>query len=189
VGDAPLRTDADGKPDVLKLGRISFFVLRRGDRFAIRVKDPESAALKAFKGVENFPVDPSSRVTARFEPYSTPREVGIPTVLGTTVKMRAPGQVRFKLRGRTLILQPVQEDPADGQLFFIFRDGTSGRETYPAGRFLYADAPKDGKVVLDFNKAINPPCAFTPFATCPLPPEQNRLKVRIAAGEKKYGEH
>jgi uncharacterized protein (DUF1684 family) len=189
VTEAPLRNDAEGKPDVLKAGRISFFVIRRGDRFAIRVKDPASPALKAFKGVESFATHPAFKLTATFEAYPEPKLVGIPTVLGTTEQMKAPGLVHFRLGGKSLTLQPVLEDDSEGQLFFIFSDGTSGRGTYPAGRFLYADPPKDGKVVLDFNKAVNPPCAFTPFATCPLPPKQNRLKVRIPAGEKTYGQH
>ena len=189
VPEAPLKSDADGKADVLRAGRASFFVIRRGERFAIRVKDPESQALKDFKGVDSFPAHPEFRVTATFQPYPQPKTVNIPTVLGTTEPMRAPGVVHFKLGGRALTLQPVQEEGPDGQLFFIFSDRTSGKETYPAGRFLYADPPKDGKVALDFNKAVNPPCAFTPFATCPLPPEQNRLKVRIPAGEKTYGQH
>lgn len=187
VSETVLRSDAEGRPDVLKAGRISFFLIRRGDRFAIRVKDPDHPALKEFKGLDCFPVDPTARVTARFEPFPAPKEIGIPNVLGTVEKMRSPGLVRFRFRGRSVVLQPVQE--GGGQLFFIFADGTSGKETYPAGRFLYADAPKDGTVVLDFNKAVNPPCAFTPFATCPLPPKQNHLKLRIPAGEKTYGHH
>ncbi|MBL0313799.1 MAG: DUF1684 domain-containing protein [Holophagaceae bacterium] len=111
------------------------------------------------------------------------------TVLGTTETMQAPGYVKFKLRGKELTLEPVIEDPADPQLFFIFRDKTSGKGTYPAGRFLYAAMPKEGKVTLDFNRAYNPPCVFTPFATCPLPPQQNRLPIAVKAGEKNYGHH
>ncbi len=186
VPDAPLRTDQDGKPDLLRAGRISFHVIRRGDRFAIRVKDPEAAARRTFKGIPAYPVDPAWRVEGSFEAYPAPKEIGIPTVLGTVEKMPSPGLVHFTVKGRKLALQPVQEGE---ELFFIFADATSGKGTYPAGRFLYAAAPKDGKVVLDFNKAYNPPCAFSPYATCPLPPAQNRLKLAIPAGEKDYGHH
>jgi len=187
VTEAVLRSDADGKPDVVKAGRVSFYLIKRGGRFAVRVKDPQSEALKAFHGIPRFPTQAAYRVTAAFEAYAAPRTVDIPTVLGTTEPMKAPGVARFKLGGRTLSLEPVQEE--DGSLFFIFGDGTTGQESYPGGRFLYAEAPKDGRVVLDFNKAENPPCAFTAFATCPLPPPQNKLKVRIPAGEKTYGKH
>jgi uncharacterized protein len=188
VTDAPLRSDADGQPDLIRAGRVGFYLIRRGGRFAVRVKDPRSAALQSFQGLRQFPADAAYRVTATFEPYPEPRTVDIPTVLGTTEPMKAPGLVRFRLGGKALTLEPVQED-GDSTLFFILADGTTGRETYPGGRFLYAAGPKDGKVVLDFNRAENPPCAFTAFATCPLPPARNRLKVRIPAGEKTYGKH
>lgn len=189
VSEQVLRSDAEGAPDVLSLGPLRFHVIRRGDRFAVRVKDTASPALKAFKGVAAFPPDPAYRVTATFEPYPEPRSVAVPTVLGTTERMPAPGLVRFTLKGRTFTLQPVQEEGPRSAFFFIFQDATAGKETYPAGRFLYADPPKDGRLVLDFNRAVNPPCAFSDFATCPLPPKGNVLKVRIPAGEKTYGEH
>ncbi|WP_306591796.1 DUF1684 domain-containing protein [Geothrix sp. 21YS21S-4] len=189
AGEAVLRTDAEERPDILEAGSLRFHVIRRGDRFAVRVKDTASPLLAAFKGVDGFPPDPAYRVTATFEPYPSPRTVAIPTVLGTTEDMPAPGLVRFTLKGRSYTLEPVQEDGPESKFFFIFRDATAGKETYPAGRFLYADPPKDGKLILDFNRAVNPPCAFTPFATCPLPPKQNRLNVRIPAGEKTFGEH
>lgn len=184
-----LKSDAEGKPDVLSLGDLSFYVIKRGDRFAVRVKDSKSPVLLGFKGVVSFRADPAYQVVAEFVPYATPKDIQIPTVLGTSETMQAPGYVKFKLRGKALTLEPVVEDPADPQLFFIFRDRTSGKGTYPAGRFLYAAMPKDGKVTLDFNRAYNPPCAFTPFATCPLPPPQNRLPIAVKAGEKDYGHH
>ena len=184
-----LLSDNPGKPDVLSLGALRMNVIRRGDRYGIRLKDGNSAQRKAFKGLRWFPVDPAARVTAKFVPYDPPKEIDIPTVLGTTEKAKCPGYVVFRLNGQDLRLDPIQEDTDTGELFFIFRDATAGKETYPPGRFLYADAPKDGFVVLDFNKAHNPPCAYTTFATCPLPPPQNRLKVRIAAGELNDGSH
>lgn len=187
--EATLRTDADGKPDLLQAGRIRFYVIRRGDRFGIRIKDPEAPARKAFHGVARFPVDAAWRVEADFLPYATPQTRAIPTVLGTSEPMTAPGLLRFKVKGRTYTLEPVVEDPAHPELFLIFRDATSGKTTYPAGRFLTAAMPKDGKVVLDFNRATNPPCAFSHFATCPLPPKRNELRLAIRAGEKDYGGH
>jgi uncharacterized protein (DUF1684 family) len=184
-----LKTDADGKPDVLKAGRVSFYVIRRGDRFGVRMKDPETPVRKAFHGVPRYPVNPAFRVEADFIPYDAPKPRAIPTVIGTTDTMNAPGLLRFKLAGREVTLEPMIEDPAEPELFLIFRDTTSGKGTYPAGRFLYADMPKNGKVILDFNRAINPPCAFSHFATCPLPPKQNQLRVKIKAGEKDPGLH
>ncbi|WP_257308691.1 DUF1684 domain-containing protein [Geothrix fuzhouensis] len=189
VETATLKADADGKPDVLRAGRIIFYVIRRGDRLGLRLKDPEAPARKAFHGVARFPVDPTWRVEAEFIPYATPQTRAIPTVLGTSEPMTAPGLLRFKLKGRKFTLEPLIEDPAHPELFLIFRDASSGKETYPAGRFLYAAMPKEGKVVLDFNRAYNPPCAFSHFATCPLPPKQNDLRIAVRAGEKDYGEH
>lgn len=189
AAEASLKTDMDGKPDLLRAGRITFYVIRRGDRFGIRMKDPEAPARKAFHGVARFPVDPAWRIEADFLPYATPQTRAIPTVLGTSEPMTAPGLLRFKVKGRTYTLEPVIEDPAHPELFIIFRDATSGKATYPAGRFLAAAMPRDGKVVLDFNRAYNPPCAFSHFATCPLPPKQNELRLAIRAGEKDYGSH
>lgn len=178
-----LRTDAEGRPDVLRLGSLTFHVIKRGERLAVRLKDADSAARRAFKGVPAYPVKPAFRIEGRFVPYDPPREIPIASVIGTTEPMRCPGRVVFRLGGREVSLEPVLEPGAD-ELFFIFRDATSGRQTYPAGRFLYAPLPKDGKVVLDFNRAVNPPCAFTAFATCPLPPRQNWLPVAVPAGER-----
>jgi uncharacterized protein (DUF1684 family) len=189
ASEAILASDVDGKPDLLQAGRVRFYVIRRGNRFGIRIKDPEAPARRAFHGVPRFPVDSLWRVEADFLPYATPQIRSIPTVLGTTEPMTVPGLLRFKLRGQEITLEPVVEDPDHPELFLIFKDATSAHGTYPAGRFLYADMPKDGKVVLDFNRAVNPPCAFTLFATCPLPPRQNQLTIAITAGEKDPGLH
>jgi uncharacterized protein (DUF1684 family) len=121
-------------------------------------------------------------------PYEEPRMVRVPNVLGQMNEMPSPGAVEFTRDGRAIRLDGVLEEEGAQELFFIFRDGTSGKETYGSGRFLYAPLPKDGRIVLDFNKAYNPPCAFTPYATCPLPPPQNRIPIRIEAGEKAYGQ-
>jgi uncharacterized protein (DUF1684 family) len=187
--DATLKSDAEDKPDVLQARRVKFYVIRRGDRFGIRIKDPEAPARKAFHGVPRYAVDPAWRLEAEFIPYPTPLTRAIPTVLGTTEPMTAPGLLKFRVGGREFTLEPMVEDPGHPELFLIFKDTTSAKGTYPAGRFLYADMPKDGKVVLDFNRAVNPPCAFTIYATCPLPPKQNQLDVAVLAGEKDPGLH
>ncbi len=187
AGDMPLRMDVDGKPDVMGLAGRSFYVIRRGEKVGVRVKDPQSPVRTGFKGIDLYPYDPAYRVVATWEPFPEPREVKVPTVIGISETYKAYGRVHFKLKGKTVTLEPVDE--GDGRLYFIFRDATSGKGTYPAGRFLYADAPKDGKVVIDFNLAYNPPCAFTRFATCPLPTPANVLKVAVKAGEKDFGHH
>jgi uncharacterized protein (DUF1684 family) len=186
VTEMLLAPDAKGKPAVLHLGSLSFFVIKRGDRLGVRVKDSKSPALAAFRGVESFPVDPSWRVVARFEPHATPVSIPITNILGMTENDPSPGVVVFERGGQTYRLDAL--DNGDGSLELLFKDTTSGRETYGAGRFLDTDAPRDGKVVVDFNKAYNPPCAFTTFATCPLPPRQNHLALAVTAGEKRYGE-
>jgi uncharacterized protein len=189
VTELELRSDHDGKPDILAVGPVSMYLIERGGRLALRVKDTESARRRAFRGLEWYPVRESYRVTARFVPYDPPKKIPIANVLGMVDPMPSPGYVSFQLGGRELRLDPVLEEPDAKELFFIFRDTTAGRDTYPAGRFLYSEMPKDGQVVLDFNKAYSPPCAFTSYATCPLPPRQNRLDVRIEAGEKKPAGH
>jgi uncharacterized protein len=189
TGEVELKPDTSGEPDVVALGaRLQMFVIQRGDRYGIRMKDLESQLRKDFKGLKWFPISERWRVTARFEAYTPPKSIEIPNILGQVESMQCPGAAVFSVDGHELRLEPVVEDPNDPSLFFIFRDGTTGKETYPAGRFLYTEMPKDGQVVLDFNKAYSPPCAFTPFATCPLSPPQNRLAVRVEAGEQ-FTEH
>jgi uncharacterized protein (DUF1684 family) len=183
-----LRNDAAGEPDVLTLGRLHFHVIKRGDKLGIRVKDPEAEARKKFHPIPTYPTSAAWRFEARFEPAATPRTLAVPNVLGQVEELPSPGTAVFTVNGKEQRLDPVVE-PGDDQLFFIFGDETNRTETYGAGRFLYAPMPKDGRVVLDFNKAYNPPCAFTPYATCPLPPPQNKLRIRIEAGEKRYGNH
>lgn len=183
-----LKTDASGKPDVVEAGRISFYLIARGDRIGVRVKDPQAATRQEFTGLEHFPIDPAFRVTASLEPYGEPRMVSIPTVIGTPQVMLAPGVLHFELAGRACMLEPYHSTPDDTELFIVFRDATSGDTTYGAGRFLSAVlAPGATEVVLDFNLAVNPPCAFTPYATCPLPTPENVLPVAVEAGEKYAG--
>jgi uncharacterized protein len=173
--------------DVLEMGALILKVIDRGGRLGIRLKDKNSAVRKGFTGLKWFDIREDYRVEARWVSYPQPKPVKVPNVLGQTESMPSPGYAEFTLNGKPVRVDGVLEDPHAEQLFFILRDQTSGKETYGAGRFLYADLPKAGKVVLDFNKAYNPPCAFTPYATCPLPPPQNWMPVRVEAGEMAYG--
>jgi uncharacterized protein len=188
VSSAEIKPDTGGAPDIVRIGDLSMFVIKRGGRFGIRLRDKNSERRRSFGGLRWYPVKDSYRVTARFVPYSPPRKIPIINVLGDVDDMESPGYVEFMLGGQKCQLAPVVEGPKATELFFILRDQTSGVETYPAGRFLYTDLPKNGEVVLDFNMAVNPPCAFTSFATCPLPPKQNQLPLRVEAGEM-YVEH
>jgi uncharacterized protein len=186
-----LRNDTEPESTVVRSGTLSFMAIRRedaahGPRFGIRVRDTETEARAHFLGLDYFPVDDGSRVEARFEPYSPPRKIPITNVLGMTSNEVSPGALVFTLQGREFRIDPILEQ-GETDYFIIFKDATSGRETYGAARYLYAHPPDaNGKTIVDFNKAYNPPCAFTPYATCPLPPPQNRLPIRIEAGEKKY---
>jgi len=187
--EVTLTTDAEGEPDIVTAGRIQFYIIDREGRLAARVKDPEASTLTSFEGIEHFPIDESFRVEARLEPYDVPREVAVPTVLGQDTTYIAPGVLSFTIDGIEASLEPFLSGPEDERYFLIFRDATSAVTTYGAGRFLYASAADDeGRTILDFNLAYNPPCAFTPYATCPLPPPQNWLQVSIEAGEKYSGE-
>ncbi len=187
AGPVVLRNDTDpAGPTVVHLGDLTFQVIKRNDKYAFRIKDPQSPARTHFKGIGYFPIDESYRVEARFEPYNPPKKVPITNILGMTSMETSPGLLAFELHGKKYKVEPVLEE-GETDWFIVFKDTTSGRETYGAARFLYAAPPdKDGKTVIDFNKAYNPPCAFTPYATCPLPQPQNRLAVAIRAGEKKY---
>lgn len=188
VADLELATDAGGQPPtVLTSGTLSFQVIARGDRLGVRVKDSASPLRQAMTDIPRYPVDPKWRVVGRFEPYDPPRTIAVPTVLGTADPMPSPGRVRFTVDGRELSLDVVLEE-GETDYFLVFGDDTNRSETYGGGRFLYArPAGSDGTVVLDFNQAYNPPCTFTPYATCPLPPPGNKLPVRVEAGEKRWG--
>ena len=180
-----LRSDGDaGGPDRLRIGEVSFWVHESGDRRAIRIHDPQGAVAKAFAGYRWFPIDEKYRVVGRFIKDPAPREVKIPTLVGDYDVYRTEGLVEFTLLGQTIRMRPMTTRP--GRLYFIFRDGTSGKESYEAARFLYADLTSEGTTVLDFNQAYNPPCSFNPYTTCPIPPAENRLTVRILAGERDY---
>ncbi len=180
-----LLTNADGAtPTRVQFGKQWFYVVSSGDTIGWRLRDPESPALAAFNGIESFPVDPAWRVEATWQPFEPPRPIELVTIINTLQKAEVPGMAVFEIDGKSHQLQPVSED--DGRLFFVFADRTSGKETYGAARFLYADPARDGKVVLDFNKAYNPPCAISPHVVCPTAPPENRLGVRVTAGELTY---
>jgi uncharacterized protein (DUF1684 family) len=183
----PLLSDEKGDPTILTSGSVSFFVIQRGDRTGVRVRDSESAVRKSFKGLEHFPVSSTWRFAARFIPYDPPKHVSVPTILGFPEDDVAPGEIEFVYRGKPYRLMAVLEQGSD-ELFIIFGDRTNGKMTYGGGRFVYAPMPKNGATVIDFNKAYNPPCVFTPYATCPLPPPPNHLPFEVTAGEKMYAE-
>jgi uncharacterized protein (DUF1684 family) len=189
LGATPLASDKSGTPTKLRVGSLVFFVIERSERVGVRLRDEDSPARQSFRGIERYPVTPAWRIAAQLEPYVPKRELPVTTVIGTIEPSPSPGALVFTVGGVTYRLDAVDEEGTD-DLFVIFGDKTNGRETYGAGRFVYAPRPgPDGKTVLDFNKAYNPPCAFTPFATCPLPPPQNRLALRVEAGEKTWGHH
>ncbi|HEV7668657.1 MAG TPA: DUF1684 domain-containing protein [Thermoanaerobaculia bacterium] len=181
--DLAVDADKDG-PTHLELGSLRFYVIKRGDRLGVRVKDTTSPLVKNFPGIDTYPTRAEWRFEAKFEPYVPVKKVPVPNILGQVEDVSSAGAVVFEIAGKTYRLDGLGE-PGEG-LSLIFADDTNGNETYGAGRFLDTDPPKDGKVVVDFNKAYNPPCAFTAFATCPLPPKQNRLALRVEAGEKKF---
>ena len=180
-----LKSDEESEPTLLQHGSLSFYVIKRGERFAVRVKDSDAPARSRFHGLENFPIAERFRFVAHFEKYDPPKRISVPNILGKETSETSPGALVFTHEGRTYRLDPVLET-GTSELFVIFGDATNGHETYGGGRFLYASPPVDGRTVLDFNKAYNPPCVFSPYATCPLPPAQNRLPISIEAGEKTY---
>ena len=187
----PVQT-AELRPDVaedrLMLGDLMFYVHASGNRLAIRLKDKNSKIRKEFTTLDWYPVDESYRVTAHFVPYDPPKELDSQNVLGDPIKMHIVGYLTFTLHGENLRLD-VEPGDKDG-FFVVFRDQTSSKETHPAARFIDTPAPKNGPngktVDLDFNKAYNPPCAYNPYTTCPLPLKENRLSIAIPAGEKRY---
>lgn len=194
VAEAMLIDDAhaaaDAAPTTVAFGTASFYVIDRDGRKGLRVKDSEAPTRKHFLGIDTFPIDPSWQIEATWVPAASGEMLEMGSVIGTIDKYPVPGKLEFTRDGKRFEILPVIEEPGDAQYFIVFADRTSGKETYGAARFLYIDPPKDGKVVLDFNKAYNPPCAFTSFATCPLAPPENRLDLRVTAGEKNYrGSH
>jgi uncharacterized protein (DUF1684 family) len=174
------------RPASVRMGSLRWQVIERQDLTGIRVRDTASAAIRAFEGIERFPVSLAWRIPARFDRVDPPRVIEVPNVLGQISEQESPGAIVFRVEGERLRLD-VTGDPDGSSFFIVFGDRTNGDETYGGGRFLSVDAPDEkGRTFVDFNLAYNPPCVFTPFATCPLPTPQNRLPVRIEAGEKSY---
>jgi len=188
---AKLADDEAKKPSKLTVGTLTILLLHRGDRYALRIKDSQAPTRLNFHGLHWYNPDPRYRVEARWIPFVPVKKIPIPSIIGVTDQMPAPGLAEFTLDGKTLQLEPVLEEPDAKQLFFIMRDATSRTTSYGAARFLYTDFPdhgldQPGHLLLDFNRLQNPPCAYTAFATCPLPPEQNRLSIALPVGEAKY---
>jgi len=189
--EQPLLADDSEKSSKLSLGGLTIIVIHRDERYGLRVKDAQAPTRVGFHGLHWYPPNAAYRIHAKWIPYNPPKMIDIPTILGTVSKLPAPGIAEFTIDGQISRLEPVLEDPQSTDLFFILRDTTSKTTTYGAGRFLYTELPdhglsQPGELWLDFNRLVNPPCAFTPYATCPLPPTQNRLNVAIPVGEERY---
>lgn len=182
AGTRPVAIGAGEEVPLLSHGTLRLSLLERSGRLGVRVRDSESPARSAFRGIESYPIDPAWRLEARFEAFDPPKTVMVTSALGLAGPETSPGAVVFEAAGSTHSLLAILE-PGEKDYWVIFGDATNGRETYGAGRFVYLPPPTAGRTVLDFNKAYNPPCVFTPYSTCPLPPPGNRLAIPIEAGE------
>ncbi len=183
--------DKDKFNSHVTIGTVNFYMIKRADKFALRIKDAKSPSLLEFHGLKWFEPNPAYRVTAKWTPYVPAKSVSLLTLVGTEYSEPVPGFAEFTLQGKTFRLEPVLEDPNNPKLFFILKDTTSAETTYPACRFLYTTFPshgvdQPGELLLDFNHLENPPCAYTPYATCPLPPADNRLAIALPVGEQRY---
>ena len=187
ISSRQLKTDAGGDPpDLLELNNLRMKVIQRGDQLALRVVNLENPLLLRFRGLDFFEIDPTYRVEAKFTPYRSSKKIPVALITGQVEELECPGFVEFAWQGGTHKLEAVYETAGDSKLYFMFKDATNGRETYGGGRYLYSALPRNGKVMLNFNQAHNPYCAYNSYSTCPIPPMQNWLKVAIRAGEKKY---
>jgi len=188
VQEITLKDDHSEETTILSLDSLRWYIIKRTKGYAIRLRDLNAELLKTFNGIESFPVKVDWRIEAKFEKYDPPKKIIIPDIVGTADEENSPGAVVFTKDNQTYRMDAL--DAGGNRIWFIFADETSGKETYGAGRFLYTDKPdSNGIVILDFNKAYNPPCVFTRFATCPLPPKDNYLKLRITSGEKMWEDH
>jgi uncharacterized protein (DUF1684 family) len=186
IKEIKLEHDLSGNPTILDLGSLRWYIIKRGDRYGIRLRDINVPLRNKFYGIERFPANEDWKINASFEVYEPPKVISLPTQIGAVAEEPSPGAVVFKKNGQTYRIDAVDTGK---RLWLIFADETSGKETYGAGRYLYIDKPdSSGKTVVDFNLAYNPPCVFTKFATCSFPPKQNFLKLRITAGEKMWEE-
>ncbi len=185
VTETIMNNDLSPNTTILKLGSLRWFVIKRGNKYGIRLRDVDAPLVKNFKGIEHYPVNEDWKITADFLPFDKIKKISIPTILNTVEEDYSPGYLSFNINSNNYKLLAIDEGE---EFFIIFADETNGEETYGAGRFLYTAKPdSNNKVIIDFNKAYNPPCVFTKFATCPLPPKENYLHLKITAGEKKYG--
>ncbi len=185
VTSIALASDADGNPTEIKMGTYDFYVIDRPGSLYLRVKDSASEVRSSFKGIERYPVDKKWRIAAHFEPYDPPRRIKIPNVMGFEEETVCRGALVLTIDGKECRLEPDSE--GNGEMFIVFGDATSGYETYGGGRMIYIPSPdENGNTFIDFNRAYNPPCVFTPYATCPLPRQENVLPVAIKAGEKNW---
>jgi uncharacterized protein len=187
------RSDNDIGNPRMTVGSLNFYVVKRGDRFGLRIKDAKAPTLIGFSGLKWYPPNSRYRVTAKWVPFNPAKTISLVTMIGTAYNAPAPGVAEFQLDGKSYQLEPVTDEDNPGQLFFILKDSTSASTTYAACRFLYTTLPtngidKAGELVLDLNHLENPPCAYTPFATCPLPPVGNRLAIALPVGELRYHE-
>ncbi len=186
INTTTLKADITGEPTILRWQSYSWYVIKREGTYGIRLKNSASNLIKSFTGIDRYPVDPRWRIEATLVPHDTLQYIAVPNVLDYITREPSPGKLVFEIDGEKYSIDPVA-DPDDERWFLIFGDATNGDETYGAGRYLYVDKPgADGKTIIDFNKAYNPPCIFTPYATCSLPPPQNVLSVPVTAGEKIY---
>ena len=183
---APIVLKEPGQPAApeIEIGDVRLVIHESGDRLSLRVRDPQGELARSFTGFIWFPIDMQYRVVGRFLPDAEPRTLRVVNTFGDMDEYRTEGVVEFTLLGETLRLRPFTTRP--NRFYFVFRDASSGEETYETARFLYSDLLPDGTTVLDFNEAYNPPCAFNPLTTCPIPLPENRLPVKILAGEKAY---
>jgi uncharacterized protein len=189
----PAEGNKDKSAPHMTIGTLNMYVIRREARFALRIKDSQSPSILNFQGLKWYPPNEAYKVTAKWIPYAPMKTITLATLVGTNYDQPVPGAAEFTLYGKTLRLEPVLEDQQVAKLFFILRDSTSKTLTYGACRFLYTGFPTNGldnpgELILDFNRLENPPCAYTPYATCPLPPPQNRLPIALPAGEQRYHE-
>lgn len=186
INEIKLEHDLTGNPSILDLGSLRWYIIKRGDRHGIRLRDINAPLRNEFDGIERFPVNEDWEITASFEAYDPPKVISLPTQIGTIEEEPSPGAVVFEKDGQTYRIDAVDTGK---RLWLIFADETSGKETYGAARYLYIDKPDStGKTIVDFNLAYNPPCVFTKYATCSFPPKQNFLKLKITAGEKMWSE-
>lgn len=185
ISEIELNSDMTGNPTILEWNSLKWFLIKRGDKFGIRLRDLNADLVQNFPGINSFTINEDWKINAKFVPFDTPKKIAIPTIIGTIEEEISYGKLVFIIEDKEYSLIPTS---ANERLFIVFADLTSGEETYGAGRFLYVEKPdSNNNVIVDFNKAYNPPCAFTKYATCPLPPDENKLKVRITAGEKNFG--